>query len=384
MLYVNKEFLDTSNRSKDYKLKDHVEDYHQKVQYLRDYYGDKVRLLSTRRDRFDQNIAQGKPIPTLSMRFESVTYNDKTSSSEDWVYANQFINFSINADKLSYPRTKMIKGGEETINIQKDPDFAYFVIYKSGQVGEGQYSGRKFYIDDRRKAAKQSAITRKREGNLSHLIYDQLDEKKAMILAKSYGVSNVNGISDEERRNALYDIVMANENKLLKRPELNVRGIDAFMRDSDMDLRTKIGALVQDSIDKDVLIYNIVDRRWEIDYNDGRTNYVLMEVSSGDSSRHREVMIEYLTDNKDALHRLQGAMGEDGMVSVGITLDDILKENNPPKLRKIAKEHCSLNPSNKTTKDQLKWDIVCALYDKQTAMDALGDNPHNKQEETDE
>lgn len=384
MLYVNKEFLDTSNRSKDYKLKDHVDDYHEKVQYLRDYYGGRVRLLSTRRDRFDHNIAQGKPIPTLSMRFESVSYNQKTSSSEDWVYANQFINFSIEASKLSFPRTKMVKGGEYTVDVNKDPDLAYFLIYKSGQVGEGQYSGRKFYIDDRRKAAKQSAQTRKREGNLSHLIYDQLDEKKVIILAKSYGVSNVNNISDEERRNDLYDIVMGNENKLLKRPELNVRGIDAFIRDSDMDLRTKIGALVQDSIDKDILIYNIVDRRWEIDYNDGRTNYVLMEVSSGDSTRHREVIIEYLTDNKDALHRLQGAMGEEGMVSVGITIDDILKENNPPRLRKIAKEHCSLNPSNKTTKDQLKWDIVCALYDKQTAMDVLGDNPHNKQEETDE
>lgn len=378
MLYINGEPLITSNRSDTYVLKDYVAEYHEKIKELRSEYGDTVVIKSKRKPRKDNTITLGKisrllkPIPPISIPLESSFFNEAASSYEEWIYTKAHLKHKDGAIAERYDRAMMIKDGELNISLKSNPDLAFYAIYKSNKVGRTEQDSGKLYIYNPRNLAKSVAIDRKKEGLLTNTIYNELDFNKVAILAKSYGIVNVDKKSHEEVRNDLYETIKHNEEKRQK--DAHVRGIDQFMRDCNIDMKVQVGSLVQDAIDKDTVVFNVMDRRWELDYGDNQANFILCDVDRGSLQNTREVLIDYLMDDQGALERIKKQLGVSGLISISLEPLDILREKNPQKLKKIAKEYCPDLEFEKTAKGaEIQYAILEDMFSKDIADQALKD-----------
>lgn len=371
MLYINSELLDTSNRTPEYKFKDQVKEYHDTLNYLKETYSDHIKLYSKRRPERDPKTGVLRTIATGSIPLEVNFQNG--SQTEEWIYTDKLLPMehgkAVTKKKGEnlFERTLKIRNGEINISLLKQPELAFYAYKKSGKVGEGSESGAKFYINNIKKMARTEAEANARDAKLLNSIYNVLDEKKVRILAKSYGVMGVDNLTLPEVKNQLLQRVKDNEAIVRKGQDERARGIDAFFRDTDINKKTQIGSLIQDAIDKGVVVYDIAYRRWEINYNDGRGNFPLIELDVKDSHVPKEVLLDFLTDNDDSLHRVQKAMGTAGLMSIGVEMDAILQENNPQKLKSIAREHCSFKFEKKSTALELKWSIIAELWSKQVA-----------------
>lgn len=378
MLYINSEPLIISNKSADYKLKDYVAEYQEGIKKLRKEYGDVIILKSKRKPRKENMISLGsvqrflRPISPISLPLESTFFNKETSSYEEWTYTKHHVKYKDGSLDGKYDRVYMVKDGQLVLDLRSQPDLAFYAIFKSGKVGETENDSGKFYIHNERNIAKAVAVDRKIEGQLTNTIYNELDFNKVAILAKSYGVVDVDTKSHEQVRNDLYEKVKSNEES--KRKDNKVRGINDFMKDCNIDLKVQVGSLVQDAIDKDTVIFNVMDRRWELDYGDGQANFILCDVERGDISNTREVLIDYLVDDQGALERVKKQLGVSGLLSISLEPIDILKEKNPQKLKKIAKEYCpDLKFENTAKAAEIQYAILEDLFSKDIADQALKD-----------
>lgn len=372
MLYINGELLNVANREESYPLAAYVKEFHDKISELKNNFGNNIKLQSSRALRLDPH-GKLRAIATKSLPLEISYFNKKEMSNEEWTYSTKLLSFKDGKFVTSFERTRKISNGELWLDLSKEPDLAFYAIIKSGKVGEDMTSGRKFFIHNKRKEAKKQARNRSRDAKLSNTIYNDLDKTKLSVLAKGYGISNVDILDVEQIKNMLYDIVNNNEDLIITNKNLKARGIDAFMRDTDLDLRAQIRALAQDAKDKGLLIFNHIERRWEIDYHDNRTNYSLMDVSRENAHQPNEVLIDFLHSDDKSLEKLKKSMGVAGLMSVGVELDTILQEKNPQKLKKMAREFCSFPVENKATAKGLQYKIITELFSEETAKEYFPD-----------
>lgn len=358
MLYVNNKFLNLDSKVSD-EFDAIRKDYNQKISSLKLRFGDYVTLKTrTQPVRNSSGLLEPWKVVTAPLK-QTVAGNN---GSEEWLYTK-----SIPAIKDNYvvPDTlqEMIQYGELKISLDDDPDKAYFFIYKHEYVKSG-----KLYIVDLKKDEEDKAEARAKEADLNSLIYGSqsalnLDKEKLRVVAKRWGVGNVEKMTPAQIKNALYDVVR--EGEYLKKTNSDRRGIYEFVEDCRIGNEVMIGSVIQEAIDQQLLYYNTETRQWCMDYKDGGKHPVLLAVSAYDSPLAREVLINTLAIDPVTFNTLTKALGreEDKHVVKGMSIDDIENIDDYAILKEQAK---LLNITiHGMKKEDLKASILQAMSGKE-------------------
>jgi hypothetical protein len=358
MIYINEKLLETRNRSKGYEFADVVADYHKELKKIREYYGDYLTINTNVRPYRDKKTGVHRfPGPRGLLLVSTVNrevkdeYSDDPNAmisvTEEIRYSPQILKKNDDGSLKHDDPNLLISRGSYSIDIRKNPDLAYFV-QKSGKVGKTPAEGKKFYIHDIKYFNKENAKRRKLEGQVINLIYSALPEGKLRTLAKSFGVADVNLKDVESVREDLYHRLQAGEEEQKRVPESKARGFKEFIESSEVRLHDQIAELCTDAQEKDVLVYNINERRWEIDYKDGGSPYVLKEMSGNEYGDPLGSLVNYLITESGRLRKLEAAMGigketetprDPGVQEVPkYTLEQVMTTTNVPTLKKMLKE----------------------------------------------
>jgi hypothetical protein len=107
---------------------------------------------------------------------------------------------------------------------------------------------------------------------------------------------------------------------------------------------------------------------WFLNYKDGEMPFKLKELGAGEFNDPMGALVQYLIFSQEALHKVENLMNRPPIeVANGplpnpdkaITMEDVQKENNVPKLKKMAKE---LNPQVEFPQGAKKDEVKEVLF----------------------
>jgi hypothetical protein len=322
MIYVNDELLITRNKRPDYQYAALVQKYHETIKDLREKFGDQLRVQTRQKMRVDSQTGFPRYPGTRGMLMEASVATD--SGIDNFKYSSTLLKKDDHGNLVLAQPNLLVQRGETYIDIKQNPDLAFYCIH-TGVVAPNKEVPGKFHVVDIEADDKFEAAKMRREAKMTNLIFSGIPEANLRMLAKSFGVSNVDSLPLDSVRIELHRTVLRNEkSKVASGPGVH-RGIDEFIDSTEVRLFDQVSALVHDAVDKTVLLYNDVDRRWEIDYKDGTSAYILKELSGTEAGNPTEAISTYLVSNQDALRKLEVAMGSSG-ITPPESLDDIDEE----------------------------------------------------------
>jgi hypothetical protein len=224
----------------------------------------------------------------------------------------------------------------------------------------------------------EEAEERRIESKMGHLIYTTIPEDNLRTLAKSWGVGSVDGKHIDIVRRELEARILSGE-KTKKGGNASSRGIDEFINSSEVGFYDQVAALVRDAEEKGSLLFNVEERRWEIDYQDGNTPFILKELAGQEFQNPTEAIVSYLVGENEKLIKLEKAMGAKGLKQeaatkveggIGISMDDIRNEKSYAKLKSWANKYVPEFEVVKGVKnDDIKEALLTALFIAEGAND---------------
>jgi hypothetical protein len=347
MLYVNGKFLNLDSASGENSHL--VTEYQALIKKLRNRFGRYVTLRNKREPKVNATgLLEQPPNSTIPLRISVSGKNGK----EEWLYAEVA---PETKDGVLAPDTtqKIVRYGELTIDLENEPDFAYFFIGKHSMFEKGI-----FYILDEEAMEDQKADERTREAQLTQAIYGEnsplvVDKTLLVLVAKRWGIANAEKMAKSTIQNRLFENVWEAENKKAD------RGVSEFLADikssNDGD-KLKIAGIVRDAIDKGILIFDVADKYWKINYQDGTYRDVL-NISISDLHRKDEALILYMQSDNHLYTLLRSAMGKEGEDLVGsIDIDKVRTTEDFSILRTYARS-LDINLFKKS-KDTLRQEIL--------------------------
>lgn len=354
MLYVNGQRLNTANRSGEYGFV--VEDYHKELKEQREYFGKYLVVETKIKPRKDKETGFYRyPGPRGMLKQSNVKY--RLSNGEETTVELRYSDVLLQVDmatgniKNTDPNI-LIKRGKHTVDMENEPDLAYFFL-KSNSVGRTPAQGKKFHIYDLQGMQVASAGKRKLMGEVIHLIYSSLPENKVRILAKSYGIPDVNLKSFDVVKEELYAKLEKAEEQKARQPGVSVRGFDEFINSAEVKKFDQVAALCRDAQDMGKVVFQENERNWVIDYQDGKSPYVLKELSGDEFGDPLNSLVTFLVSNPNYLRKVENVMGVGGYVGrteeeqvsepaqepeSDLTQEMVLQETNYMKLKKMFRE----------------------------------------------
>lgn len=333
MLYINNKYLNLDAKVSGDEFDAIRKDFHKKIRDLKDRFGDYVSLKSRKVPvRNPSGLLEPWKVITLPLKQVVAGAN----GSEEWVYTSSV---PLVKDGYVVPDSlqEIIRNGELKISLDKDPDKAYFFLYKHEFVKNGT-----LILEDVKSDEEKKALARKREAKLNFIIYDDAsslntDEEKLKVIARRWGVFNVDGLTPAQIKNRLYDVVIESDRNSLK--DNKFRTIQDFVSDCEVDNTVKVGAIIQEAMDEGYLFFDDNTRQWKIDYKDGGHKPVLLAVSSNEVKNKREVLIANLIMDSKALSVVENVLGKELGAYASPVLDKEYVEriDNIQLLRKHAK-----------------------------------------------
>ena len=168
----------------------------------------------------------------------------------------------------------------------------------------------KFYVLDPEKTEREKADARRKETVLNNAIYGEnsqlnIDATFLRLICKRWGIANADVKSMEVLQNELYDIVSLGEKRK------GQRSIKEFLEDiknEDSTVTLEVSSVVRDAIDKNVLVFDEVNNRWQINYQDGSYK-VVTTVTIADRPRKEEVLILTMQNDNHMFTLLKSALG---------------------------------------------------------------------------
>lgn len=309
MLFLNNQLVNFENPAKEHKTI--ADDYHSKVGELRERFGKSITVLSRKKPKVN---ATGllEPVSNATIPLH-ITVSGK-NGREEWLYCE---NIPEIKDGVVIPETrqKIVRYGELLIDLEAEPDFAYFFLEKHEMIKREKYHILDDEAEERAKADKRMEETR-----LSNAIYDEssqlnIDVTFLRLIAKRWGIGNADNLSKAVLQNQLFDKVGEATKKK------GGRTLEDFLKDiksTDSNV-LKVASTVRDAIDSNIVVFDNVDKRWLINYPDGSEKN-LMSVSINDLSRKDEILILYLQSDNHLYSLLVSAMGK-GEDKVQISID---------------------------------------------------------------
>jgi hypothetical protein len=162
------------------------------------------------------------------------------------------------------------------------------------------------------------------ESRFKDLIYSEnspLAENLEMLhtIARKWGVAGVNDMSEAAVRNSLFDVV--NEGERSKAKGVGNNGIEEFLNDFNLDDGVKIGSLVQQAIDKEILYFNRETNEWLLVIEKDQMPLSIMMVASHDASRSRQRLVDYLLKNRHDVTVIEKAISGGVSIKYGAVVD---------------------------------------------------------------
>jgi hypothetical protein len=344
MIYVNGKMVDFKNRKSDYEFADIVSDYHSTINDLQNKHKGSVRFVTRRPLRVDPITKSVRPTKAYSWpnKLKRITPN----GVEEWVYSRSVATVKDGVVNSNDPYFQVTRG-EVTFRTDEDPDFIYFLLHhraiKSGRLR----------IDDPEADQRQRADAMRLESRFKDMIYsensplyDDLDKLK--VIARKWGVGGVDDKSEPALRNALFDAVQNGENK--KKKGQSAHGIDEFLNDFNMGEGVKVGAAIQQAIDKEILSFNRQTNEWMLIVDKDQMPLSLMMVQPTDVSKARVKLSEYLIRNKHDFAVLEKVLKGDAVIKYGQVMD---KHNTtiPRTVELESLENATYNDMKKTASE---------------------------------
>lgn len=310
MIYVNNEFLDFSVKNSKYS--NIVTDYHKEVSILKQKFGKFIIIRSRKEAKVNKTgLLEQVAAKTIPLRITIGGAN----GSEEWVYTEAFP--VIKEGQLTTESNQLIvKHGELLVDLDKKPDLAYFLVKKHPSLQSG-----KFYVLDVEAKNRSLAEQRSRDARLNSAIYGENSQLNTdliflRLISKRWGIGGADKQDKFALQNQLYDIVSKSDKVK------GGRGIEDFVSDIKFSGNTdqlEVAAKVRDAIDKNIVIFDIVNHKWQLDYKDGKYKD-LIAVSIEDTPRKDEVLVLHMCEDTHLYAQLVAAMGGDKK-EIGAVID---------------------------------------------------------------
>jgi hypothetical protein len=289
MLYINSERVDFKNNDPDYKFSAEVKDYKKTIDAFRERHG-QVLLYETPKPKIDPQTGNRRPYKGYSWPSKAIVSG--TTGEDVWVYSK------VSAPKkdgiIEHTENIQVTRGSLYIDLDSDPDFAYFITkHRSTQRGI-------LKLYDPKALNREIAEKRVEAAKFHNLIYDPRsvlfeNTAKLRMIAKKWGLSNVDSKENDEVRNNIYDVVMNGEDA--KKKDHTTRGVKEFMEDFNLEEDVKVGADIQTAIDRKALYLDGVNGEWMLVVSKDQMPMSIMKVPDIAPSKAKDALIDYLKIN---------------------------------------------------------------------------------------
>lgn len=356
MLYINNKYFNLDEKAND-EFNEIRKDFHFRINTLKKKFGDSITL-ETRNKPKRNPSGLLEPWQIFTVPLKQVVKGNK--GSEEWLYSESIPKME-NGYVVPDTVQEIVRYGKIDINLNDQPDKAYFLLHKHIFVKNGELKLVDLAADEEKVAEE-----REREAELHNVIYGKhsalnLDKSKLNLIAMRWGLRGVESLTPAQIKNKLYDAVIDSDAKAKK--DGRYRTILDFLDDCRLDNSVKIGAVIQEAMDKGFLVFKEDSRQWCIDYQDGGVTPVLLSISAGDLVNKREILISHLSIDYKSLEKLENVMGKkiEGSASQILDPDIIEKLDNMDALRKQAKL-LGIN-TFQMNRDTMKKEILAKLQE---------------------
>jgi hypothetical protein len=202
----------------------------------------------------------------------------------------------------------IIREGELTVNLVTDGDFAYYLHYhnvmRSGEL----------FIHDPARTATERATEFKRKQKVSDLLFSDhsplnKDPEKMKTVARRWGIGNIDNLTHDEIAVDLYDMVLGNEEA--KKKQSHLRGVNEFLKDTQLGAGVKAGELVSLAEEKKVLRYNSTHGEYQIIYPGRQAATTLIGVPPEKFGIKRDFLIDALVMDDQLMRKVEGVLGKE-------------------------------------------------------------------------
>ena len=375
MLYLNNELVNTRTKvdgtPADPRFEKQVKEYHETIKEIHDYYGDSL-VVETRHRPAPDKVTGWMVFPgTKGILLQTTVVSDE-GNIEEWVYSTNILKKENDRLKMETPNL-LVSKGSFTVDVRRNPDLVYYLV-KSNKVGRTIYDNKKFHFRDTKAVSQHNAEANRLEGKIMNMIYTSIPEPNLRTLAKSWGISGVNLKDIEEVREELYKLLKEGEKGKKKVPGSG-RGYQEFIDSSEVRFYDQAAALCKDAEDRNKLVFDMENRSWLLDYNDGNSPSILKRLSGDEFGRPMDALVDFLVSDREQLRKVESIMGAEAIrpdqthapsslptiedppldVPDNLTLELIENTTHHQKLKKLVKEHCpDYKASNTDTSEVLR------------------------------
>ena len=308
MIYINGEELDLSNENQDYKFAPIVQDYFAYISELKERFGNSITYWTKQRPKRDEKTGNLRRVSLKSwpniqsgVRFSIGKTNHGPYSL---VYSVDQVEIVNKIPKVT-ERNFLVRDGERAINLDNEPDFAYFLQFHN-VVRAGQ-----FYVHDIAKTATQKASAYKSEQKVRDLLWSEhsplsQDIESLKKIARRWGLSNIDKRTPDEIRVELFESVMSGDEA--KKQNKHIRGVQEFLVDTQLGANVKAGELVSIAEDRSVLVYNSTHSEYQIVYPGRLVPVTFFPTAPDQSHRKRDSLIDALVMDDSLMIRLERSL----------------------------------------------------------------------------
>ena len=352
MIYLQGKELDVSNESKDYPFAPIVTDYHAYIKDLKGRLGNTVVYYTRQRPKRDPKTGNLRPVPLKSwpkiqsgVKFEIIG-KERPMGPYSMVYNESQVKIEKEMpilDELNF----LVREGEHSVDLDRDGDFAYFLhhhnVCRSGEL----------YIHDPAKTAHDKASAYRRTQKVTDLLFSEYsplnkNPDNLRSVARRWGIGNVDKLSVDEIAVELNDKVLGNEEARKRNPAL--RGVNEFLKDTQLGAGVKAGELAAIAEEKGVLKFNQTHSEYQIIYP-GRTQATpFFTIPPEKIPSKADYLIDALVMDDQLMRKLESLVGiepKDKVVQFEI---DKLGDYKYPELQTIASS-LGIKPIGKKTEE---------------------------------
>ena len=185
----------------------------------------------------------------------------------------------------------MLNGEVIQLSLRKDPDYAFYIWFKSRIVGV------EYHVEDIEGDAIKEAKAKQERKRVESLIWNDFDDNKEKLMCEAYGLSiTAKGkeIDVALLRQKLEDKVFAMEaEKQRDKTNLMAKGVAAFLADAKADEFTRPKAIIQRAIDEKIISYRGGK------YNMGDIEICLVPFDRQSKGLQQEYLAEYFRTKDD-------------------------------------------------------------------------------------
>jgi hypothetical protein len=256
MILVNQKQLDLSALENDqHPMHRYAEEYKAGIKQLKNDFGEAIKFVRPGFTKTVKGIDQrGKevnnmqelPAPMLAPLKARVTGK---AGMEIWEYCEGSPELLPNGLWKATGKRSVSIGDSLTVNLNKDPELAFFLYFKSSV-----HRGKQIKIDDPAGEAKREGDAKRAELDLDTALYGVLgDEEQLKVMAQAYGISGVDKKHPDSLRKELRTAVLAGDKK--RRSDPTSRGIKDFLEELKVTDSVRLRSLIMTNVDNGKIVW---------------------------------------------------------------------------------------------------------------------------------